>query len=133
MKDPVQTGRRRFLGGSLGLVVALLAGHRPPAAAEPEVARRVRASFTDPDAAVVLGKAYLAARREPAGVGCLATELTACDPIWEAALRSGSAADLRRLAAEQCRIDFTAGRLVAVDGWVLGLTEVRLCGLAALA
>lgn len=40
--------------------------------------------------------------------------------------------DLAQAARRQSREDFLAGRVVAVDGWMLSLTEVRLYALAGL-
>ena len=48
---------------------------------------------------------------------------------------SGSARSVRTLCAaldRQCRADFSKGRTVALDGWVLGVTEARLFALASL-
>jgi hypothetical protein len=39
---------------------------------------------------------------------------------------------LRRCLGRQTRRDFSDGRVVTIHGWMLSVTEARICGLAAL-
>jgi len=43
-----------------------------------------------------------------------------------------SANELGRRLSQRIQTDFTVGRTVRLDGWLLSLAEVRLCALAAL-
>jgi hypothetical protein len=89
--------------------------------------------FDDPKAAGVVGAAYLARAPAEADRERLLALLTG-DHV--AGYRELAAADpdalLARLRAQH-RDDFAAGRVADVDGWILSLTEARLCALAALA
>jgi hypothetical protein len=133
MNDAVQPGRRRFLRDGVGLTVAVVSGTPAAAFATPTMARLVRNSFSDPAAAIAVGRTYLASRPQPTDVPRLASELIAAEPRWRGVLSAGSTTELRRFAAAQCRIDFATDRVATLDGWVLGFTELRLCALAALA
>ena len=85
-----------------------------------------------PASAAAVGRAYLADHPDEADRDRLAAQLGAglrcqdCDPA-----RSDTAR-LRAGLARQLRADFGQSRVVRVDGWVLSLTEARLCALAAL-
>ena len=72
--------------------------------------------FTCLQSAAAVGEAYLSGHPQEADATLLA-----------GALAPGG--DVRH----QVRADFAAGRVVRVDGWLLALTEARLCALAALA
>jgi hypothetical protein len=93
------------------------------------IAAGVGGLFGDVEAARQLGRHYLATHPDEANVATLATLLYSEGSGWwppdgPAVLRAGIAA--RRKA------DFSAGRVVQVDGWVLTSTEARACALAAL-
>jgi hypothetical protein len=129
--------RRQFLAwfaaagvlwpGGPGRVWTGLAGVRSA-----KMADRLAAVFSRPASAAAVGRAYLAAHPGEAGVDRLAGELEAalrrsgCEPA------RADLATLRRAAAHQIKEDFAQSRVVQVDGWVLSLSEARLCGLAAL-
>src|SRR5690606_29257250 len=88
--------------------------------------------FAHRESAVVVGRRYLALAHEPADAAALAARV-AGNPRGYARLCAADAVALRALVARQERRDFAAGRTVTVDGWVLSLTEARLCAIAALA
>jgi hypothetical protein len=54
------------------------------------------------------------------------------NPEWAMLLSGGSPRAIRRFMKKQCRVDFARDRVVLVDGWLLAVTEARLCALAAL-
>jgi len=95
-------------------------------------ADRLVAVLGRPASAAVVGRAYLAGHPAEAKRDWLAERLGAdlrcqdCDPA------RSDAARLRAGLARQLRADFGQSRVVRVDGWVLSLTEARLCALAAL-
>ncbi|HSA80812.1 MAG TPA: hypothetical protein VLE23_08300 [Geminicoccaceae bacterium] len=95
-------------------------------------ADRLVAVLGQPGSAAAVGRAYLTRHPDEADRDRLAAQLAAglrsrgCDPA-----RSDTAR-LRASLARQLRADFGHSRVVRVDGWVLSLTEARLCALAAL-
>jgi hypothetical protein len=98
----------------------------------PRTADRLAAVFSRPASAAAVGRAYLAAHPGEAGVDRLAGELetvlrrSGCEPAH------ADLATLRVATAQQIKEDFAQSRVVQVEGWVLSLSEARLCGLAAL-
>ena len=79
--------------------------------------------FGDLARARSLGRIYIAGLPRPPA----AWELSS--PVWHSLSGRGA---IRDQLAELIRCDFAAGRLECLDGWLLSLTEARLCGLAAL-
>lgn len=115
---PIVT-RRTILAATLALAIP----PRPSAAATALRTRLVRL-FRYPNSARAVGAAYLRLHPEVAA----AERLTA---LLGADLGDDEGAALAsRLAARQ-RADFGAGRTVVVEGWVLSLTEARICALLA--
>jgi hypothetical protein len=98
----------------------------------PQTADRLVAVFSRRTSAASVGRAYLAARPGEAEIarlaGALETTLrrSGCEPA-RADLET-----LRAALAREVQDDFARGRVVPVDGWLLSLSEARLCGLAAL-
>ena len=98
----------------------------------PDAAERLLSALGRPASAAVVGRRYLAGHPQEADRQWLAGELDAdlrrqgCDS------RQADAARLRAGLARQVRTDFARSRVVRVDGWVLSVTEARLCALAAL-
>ncbi|MEQ9640993.1 MAG: hypothetical protein RIM84_13305 [Alphaproteobacteria bacterium] len=125
--DMTTTTRRRLMARFGLLVGALtLAGTPRPAAALSRADQAVRA-LRAPAAARRVGRRYLAEHAQEADAARLAAHI-------EAALAArGDGVELRQALRNAVRADMRAGRSVLVDGWVLSLTEARLCALAALA
>jgi hypothetical protein len=130
--------RRAFLRGAgaataLGLaapaLLALLAG----CGRESALARSVSGFFTDPESARAVGRQYLESSPDGPDADTVLDRLVGPRlREWEAL----AASDPDRLVQElrlQHRSDFAHERVVAIRGWVLSETEVRLCALAALA
>lgn len=134
----ISTSRRRFLSFILGLGALALIG---------PVGRlfgfvRVRAGdrpgyglgdfFKHPKSAEVVGQAYLEQAPEERDLNVL------LDRIFEGATdrRSEFAAAgtgrRRAILLEQTRDDFARGRTAKIDGWILSVTEARLCALSVL-
>jgi hypothetical protein len=130
--------KRRQLLTAFGLWGVSWAAFSTPAlawlqsAARPNRAERLLTALGRPESAAVVGRRYLAAHPQEADRSWLATQLDAdlrcqdCDPLQAdgPALRAG--------LSRQIRTDFARSRVVRVEGWVLSLTEARLCALAAL-
>jgi hypothetical protein len=92
-------------------------------------ARRLGAAFSDAVAARAVGNAYLASNPRERDGRRLVARLRAASSDWSRVRRSD---DVRRLAAVEVRRDYEAGRIANAGGWMLSLTEARLCGLAVL-
>ncbi|GAC1343092.1 MAG: hypothetical protein NVSMB18_18270 [Acetobacteraceae bacterium] len=80
--------------------------------------------FADPARARGLGEAYLALLNQRPSPAALT------DAVWGDLAGSGP---LRTRVADQIRRDYASGRITCLDGWLLSVTEARLCALAALA
>jgi len=81
------------------------------------------------DSAVVIGREYLRVASAHWKPERLATLISSC--CGERAFDSGVEA-LRRSLARRTRQDFAEGQIVRIHGWMLSVTEARLCGLVAL-
>ena len=95
-------------------------------------ADRLVAVLGRPASAAVVGRAYLAAHPAEAKRDWLAERLSADLRCHDCHPARSDAGRLRAGLARQLRADFGQSRVVRVDGWVLSLTEARLCALAAL-
>jgi hypothetical protein len=82
-----------------------------------------------PDSAVVIGSAYLRSTPDEREPGRLADLIASrCgEGVFDL---DGEA--LRRCLGRRTRQDFADGRVVTIHGWMLSVTEARICGLAAL-
>ena len=94
-----------------------------PATAGGEMRLVLRSLFSQLPSARAIGAAYL--RSRPAN-GLDAAALAAALPAGK------TVAELRSAIAASVRDDFAASRVVTVDGWMLAITEARLCALAYL-
>jgi hypothetical protein len=131
--------RRDFL--ALGAVTAaaaaagVLRDRTEPAGAPSDAVaaagRRLGALVDDRDGVGDLGEAWLGRHPRRPGLDELVRAISPATFPEELA-RAGDA-DLRRLVASAAEDDYRAGRVVAVRGWLLSLTEARLCAICALA
>lgn len=140
--------RRDFLGKAASAAIGMSAAS-PAAQAVPSVlaaGRRCRASFLAdrllqayplPRSLATIG---LAARQDPAAAGrpcptCLTSAVREFLGYlgWPEGelMQMSPVAILERIKTGTAR-DFSRGRTVLVQGWLLGETEVRLCAVAAL-
>ena len=95
-------------------------------------ARRLADMLRHPDSAAWLGRLYLEGKPREADTALLVTLIGAAPgPALPPASPSTDEA-LRADLEERIRNDFIYGNTVAVDGWLLSLTEARLCALASL-
>jgi hypothetical protein len=104
---------------------------------ESAAATRIVAAIDDRAAARDVGIAYLSAQAFRLDRAArerherrLIAQLSAANPAWLHVRRRG---DVLRLAREGARLDYGAGRVVDTGGWVLSLTEARVCALVFLA
>ena len=130
--------KRRQVVIALGAWIAFLTARPHGAwawlrdAPRPDAAERLLSALGRPESAAVVGRRYLAGHPGEADRRRLAESLDLdlrrqdCDPA------QADPARLRAGITRQVRADFAHGRVVRVDGWVLSVTEARLCALAAL-
>jgi hypothetical protein len=130
--------RRRVLRSGVAIGVTGWLGRRAwlrsPARAgqQPRSARFARL-LTHVEGARVIGHAYLRLVPGETDPAALVAVVAAGLPDGPRALDSVTDARLRRLLLDGIREDFAHERTVTLNGWLLSLTEARLCALAALA
>ena len=115
------------LAASGGMAVLACGDGRDPLLAA------IEGLFDDPEAARAVGAAWLAEQPAPLDLQRLLAALVEGRAEEARALaRSDPAALLARLRARH-RADFAADRTAEVRGWLLSLTEARVCGALAVA
>lgn len=115
--------------GAAGMTLAL-APHVAPSGNGVPLAGWLKTMLADLDSARQVGRAYLTAAPAEADRDRLLAQLF---PQLEPGAAADGSTAWRESFSSRCRQDFADGQTVQVDGWVLSLTEVRLCALAALA
>jgi hypothetical protein len=99
------------------------------AAARPALGAALENLLPDTDSAVAVGRAYL--RRHPGD-----RDQKRVQHLLSAALGGHPEAlapvVLRARVRDRIRQDFAESRIAIVDGWILSVTEARLCALVAL-
>ena len=97
------------------------------------LAGRLRALLPHRLAAATLGVAYIGTLEGQPSVASLVSDLAA-DLVGgvDAALALDRAA-LAAMLERSMRADYGAGRVVTLSGWIVSMTEGRLCALASLA
>lgn len=126
--------RKRLLAAAGGLALPLALAPLRPWSALVEVAPAGRAArlaglLADPDSAAAVGRAYLDSVPAEADWRVLVRRLSASLGQRGRALGDD---ELRHLLARQIDRDFADERVATVQGWVLSVTELRLCALCAL-
>jgi hypothetical protein len=116
---------------ALGLLTASLATVPCGASAARRPHGRLSGIYRSRDSAAAVGRRYLALHPEEASAAELEARVLQ-DPSIRVALDSSSDSRLRRVLAEKVRLDFLRRDVVLVDGWLLSITEARLCALHAL-
>lgn len=126
--------RRRLLLGAVGLALlcqplrtwAILTHSRS------SDGRRLSSLLTHRDSARIIGHEYLRVAPAEATPEVLLTLLVDRLPAGHRTLRIASDRELREFLLLAARRDFGEGRTVEVGGWIISLTEARLCALTAL-
>ncbi len=122
----------RTLGAAGAALAPYVAQPGLPSVAHVPLERWLRTMLADLDSARRVGQAYLAKAPDEASRDRLMAQLfPRLDP--GGAQITDRPESWRESFAMRCRRDFVEGQTVRVDGWVLSLTEVRLCALASLA
>jgi hypothetical protein len=126
--------RRTVLAGLAAGIVGAAIGLRLywPGGSVTREARRLADILRHPDSACWLGRLYLEEKPREADAALLVTLIGAArGPALPPASPAADEA-LRADLDERIRNDFIYGNMVAVDGWLLSLTEARLCALVSL-
>lgn len=90
----------------------------------------VQRILNHPESAAVIGRKYLQCRTCEADAGLL-TKLIA-GGVELVTLESDTGSEkLRKILRSRIREDFLNDRVVTLEGWVLSLTEARLCSFVA--
>lgn len=84
------------------------------------------------ESAARVGIQYLAQHPQDADAGKILDEFLSVAPDVREALQLGPAHSVHRALFLQYQDDYTCGRTVSIDGWILSATEARICALAAL-
>ena len=127
--------RRRLLAAAGGLALPLALAPLRPWSALVDVAPASRAArlaglLADQKSAAAVGRAYLDLAPGEADSRVLVQRLSAS--LGKGGRTLGDD-ELRRLLALRIDRDFADERVATVQGWVLSVTELRLCALCALA
>jgi len=91
----------------------------------------VQKIFPHPESAIVIGKKYLQCASCEANVELL-TKLIVSNPLPIPTEPEGEVDKIRNILRKKIRRDFLEDRVVTLDGWILSLTEVRLCSLVVM-
>jgi hypothetical protein len=126
--------RKRLLAAAGGLALPLALSPLRPWSALVDVAPVHRAArlaglLADPESAAAVGRAYLDSVPGEADSRLLVRRLSAS---LGARGRPVDDDELRRQLAWRIDRDFADERVATVQGWVLSVTELRLCALCAL-
>jgi hypothetical protein len=131
--DTLRMRRRTLLAVPGAWVLGAASGHGAtlPVEASHAVDFQRLASLSAPlQDARALGRIYLQDHPDEAQPDVLARLVAGS--AWADALPLSPAAWKRAISDRQA-VDFAAGDVVALDGWILSLTEARLCALALVA
>lgn len=93
-------------------------------------ARKLVNVFHDKRSAAIVGAEYLRQVPYEADPGCLVCEILAGTPETRRGLLSASLRILRESIRTKQRLDFEEGKVIYLHGWMLSVTEARLCALA---
>jgi hypothetical protein len=128
--------RRRGLIGAMVAAAAaplwtVFSGLAPAAERNRRVARRLLRVLANIEGARRVGAAWLARHPSEGDIGRLLASLRLPADRFSQAVEQDRLADMRGALPQRIADDFTCGRVVRVEGWLLAETEIRLCALAA--
>jgi hypothetical protein len=133
--------RRGFLRGATFAALAGTAATAPACllfgpggsaqAGEGDLQELLRSVFSDPRRAGLVGRVFLEANPDEADLRKLLDGPVGRD--WASARGHRSRAAVRAVLRARIRSDLVASRTTSVGGWILSITEARLCALACMA
>jgi hypothetical protein len=88
---------------------------------------------TSLSSARVIGREYLTTHREEQSIQMLMESIVPCAPDIDVAVDGRlSRIDVHRYVYSRILSDFEVGDVIQLQGWILSVTEIRLCALIAL-
>jgi len=135
--DGTPISRQRLLVAAFGVAVPLAVTPLRPwrllvrIEGRGSIPQRFVALMADRDTARAVGLEYLQAPKAERSANALATALAHDLQYQRHDVRNATDAELRGLISVRITRDFEEERIVELRGWILSLTEARLCGLAA--
>jgi hypothetical protein len=138
MNKDTALSRREFLKLSLAATVTAFVHSQLPGtqalqhAQQGTLPARLAAILTHQESANVIGVAYLQQYPQEANVRILLDRIVSSPAAGDLGLFNGTDQSLRQLLDGMIRQDFGDDRVVKLQGWILAMTEARLCALAAL-
>jgi hypothetical protein len=139
MSKPPTLPRRQFLLLALGLAGSVAAGSKLPRVAEGWLRRehllraKLTALFIHQESAQAIGRAYLERYPQEADIRRLEDQIAQGIAGGRTLLAATSKQEMSKLLSDRVRQDFETEHVVKVQGWILSITEARLCALTALA
>jgi len=126
--------RRTFLAGLAAGIVGAALGLRQYWSGDSTTreAMRLAGVLRHPDSAALLGRLYLDRNPQEANAARLVTLIGATRGPALPAVTEAPDESLRSGLEERIRNDFINSDTVTVDGWLLSITEARLCALVSL-
>lgn len=139
MSDATAMNRRQFMLLALAAAGAVAARSKLPAIAagwpKPEnlLRSKLTALFIHQESAQAIGLAYVQSYPNEADAQALEDQIALGIAGGRAVLAGAGGREMSALINDRIRQDFEAEQVVKVQGWVLSITEARLCALSALA
>jgi len=130
--------RRYFLQVLFSLpIYALIGPHHsdtPKAAADAvdPLQSKLVSFFSHKESAQHVGLEYLKSTPLEADTHLLANLVCSCSEEYRERLMRADSRRFRELLLQRLCLDFEQDRVVSVNGWILAVTEARLCALSAL-
>jgi len=138
MNEQRALSRREFLKLTLATTVTVFVHSQLPGTQALQHAQqnllpaRLAAILTHKQSANMLGAAYIQQYPHEANARILLDRIVNSPTSGDLNLFNGTDQSLRQLLDSIIREDFGVDRVVKLQGWILAITEARLCALAAL-
>jgi hypothetical protein len=138
MNKDTAISRREFLKLTLAATVTVFVHSQLPGtqalqhAPQGLLATRLVAILAHRESANLIGAAYVQQYPQEADVRILLDRIVSSPAAGDLELFKGTDQSLRELLDRMIREDFGVDRVVKLQGWILAMTEARLCALAAL-
>lgn len=139
MSSATTINRRQFMLLALAAAGAVAARSKLPAVVsgwlgqENLLRSKLTALFIHQESARAIGLAYLQSYPNEADAQALEDRIAQGIAGGRVALAGAGQREMSALINDRIRQDFAAEQVVKVQGWMLSITEARLCALSALA
>jgi hypothetical protein len=138
MSKPLTIHRRQFLLLALGVAGSVAAGSKLSGAAggwlrQGSLRAKLTALFIHQESAQAIGRAYLQSYPREADALRLEDQIAQGIAGGRTLLAAIDKPKVSKLLTDRIRQDFATDQVVKVQGWILSVTEARLCALTTLA